>query len=219
MIPVIAIDGPTASGKGTVAHRLAAELGWHYLDSGALYRVTALAALRQGVALSDAVSLARLASNLELRFEGARIFMAGEEVSDAIRTESVGEAASQIAVLPDLRAALLSLQRDFQRAPGLVADGRDMGTVVFPQAPLKVFLTASAAERARRRYKQLIEKGFSANFESLLSDLVKRDQRDATRSAAPLAAAKGAHRLDSSSLSIDQTVAGILALWRACRPG
>jgi cytidylate kinase len=219
MIPVIAIDGPTASGKGTVAQRLAAELGWHYLDSGALYRVTALAALRQGVALDDADSLARLASSLELRFDGARIFLAGDEVSDAIRAESVGEAASQIAVLPELRAALLALQRDFQRAPGLVADGRDMGTVVFPQAPLKVFLTASAEERARRRYKQLIEKGFSANFDSLLSDLAKRDQRDATRSAAPLAAAKEAHRLDSSTLSIDQTVAGILALWRACRPG
>lgn len=213
MIPVIAIDGPTASGKGTVAQRLAAELGWYYLDSGALYRVAALAALRQGVALSDAVSLARLASDLELRFDDARIFLAGEDVSDAIRAEAIGEAASQIAVLPQLRAALLTLQRDFQRSPGLVADGRDMGTVVFPQAALKVFLTASAESRAERRLKQLIAKGFSANLADLLRDLQERDARDASREHAPLRAAEGAVTIDSTLLDIPQTVERVLEAW------
>lgn len=215
VVPVIAIDGPTASGKGTVAQRVAETLGWHYLDSGALYRLAALAALRAGVALDDEPALARLAVNLPIEFSGGRILLAGDEVTDVIRAEAVGEAASRIAVLGALRAALLDRQRDFRQAPGLVADGRDMASVVFPDASLKVFLTASAEARAERRYKQLIEKGFSANLESLLRDLRARDARDAGRSHAPLVAAEGAAIIDSTSLSVQQTVQAVLDRWLA----
>jgi len=214
-VPVIAIDGPTASGKGTVAQRVAQALGWHYLDSGALYRLSALAALRAGVALDDEPALARLAADLPVVFSGERILLAGDEVTDAIRAEAVGEAASRIAVLGALRAALLDRQRDFRQAPGLVADGRDMGSVVFPDAALKVFLTASAEARAERRYKQLIEKGFSANLDGLLRDLRARDARDAGRSHAPLVAAEGAVVLDSTPLTVLQTVQAVLDRWSA----
>jgi 3-phosphoshikimate 1-carboxyvinyltransferase len=217
MVPVIAIDGPTASGKGTVAQRVADALGWHYLDSGALYRLAALAARRAGVALDDEPALARLAANLPSEFSRGRILLAGDEVTDAIRAEAVGEAASRIAVLGALRAALLDLQRDFRRAPGLVADGRDMASVVFPDASLKVFLTASAEARAERRYKQLIEKGFSANLDGLLRDLRARDARDAGRTHAPLVAAEGAVVLDSTPLTVLQTVQAVLDRWSATR--
>ena len=217
MVPVIAIDGPTASGKGTVAQRVADALGWHYLDSGALYRLAALAARRAGVALDDEPALARLAANLPIEFSRGRILLAGDEVTDAIRAEAVGEAASRIAVLGALRAALLDLQRDFRQAPGLVADGRDMASVVFPDASLKVFLTASAEARAERRYKQLIEKGFSANLDGLLRDLRARDARDAGRTHAPLVAAEGAVVLDSTPLTVLQTVQAVLDRWSATR--
>lgn len=213
-VPVIAIDGPTASGKGTVAQRVAADLGWHYLDSGALYRLTALLALRRALTLSDEASLSALALTLPVRFSGALIELDGEDVSEAIRSEAVGDAASRIAVLSGVRSGLLERQRAFRRAPGLVADGRDMASVVFPDAPLKVFLTASADARAERRYKQLIEKGFSVKLDSLLRDLLERDARDASRALAPLVAARDAVVIDSSALSIDQTVAEVLSQWR-----
>lgn len=213
-VPVIAIDGPTASGKGTVAQRVAADLGWHYLDSGALYRLTALLALRRALTLSDEASLSALALTLPVRFSGALIELDGEDVSEAIRSEAVGDAASRIAVLSGVRSGLLERQRAFRRAPGLVADGRDMASVVFPDAPLKVFLTASADARAERRYKQLIEKGFSVSLDSLLRDLLERDARDASRALAPLVASRDAVVIDSSALSIDQTVAEVLSQWR-----
>lgn len=215
IVPVIAIDGPTASGKGTVAQRVADALGWHYLDSGALYRLAALAAHRAGVALDDESALARLAATLPIEFSGGRILLAGDDVTDAIRAEAVGEAASRIAVLGALRAALLDRQRDFRQAPGLVADGRDMASVVFPDASLKVFLTASVEARAERRHKQLIEKGFSANLDSLLRDLRARDARDAGRTHAPLVAAEGAVVLDSTPLTVLQTVQAVLDRWSA----
>ncbi len=213
-VPVIAIDGPTASGKGTIAQRVAQMLGWGYLDSGALYRLSALAALRDGVSLDDEAALAGLAARLPVAFRGATIELAGQDVTDTIRDEAIGNAASRIAALPALRAALLDLQRGFRRAPGLVADGRDMGTVVFPEARLKVFLTASAESRAERRYKQLIEKGFSANLDALLADLRQRDARDANRAVAPLKPAEGAVVIDSTHLGIDQTVAQVLKAYR-----
>ncbi len=217
--PVITIDGPTASGKGTIAQRVAQALGWNYLDSGALYRVTALAALQQEIDLHDEVLLARLAGSLPLRFDGQRILLAGRDVAEAIRAEGVGNAASRIAILAGVRTELLVLQRRFRRAPGLVADGRDMGTVVFPQADLKVFLTASVESRAERRYKQLIEKGFSANLPTLLRDLAERDARDARRAIAPLRPAEGALLLDSTGMSIEQTVTRVLDAYRGLREG
>ena len=214
-IPVIAIDGPTASGKGTVAHRVADRLGFHYLDSGALYRLTALCALRQDTSLKDEHALAKLAEHLPCSFVGEHIYLGKEDVSQAIRKEEVGNTASRIAVLPTVRHALAGLQLGFRKPPGLVADGRDMGTVIFPDAALKVFLTASAASRAQRRSKQLIEKGFSANFDDLLRDLQERDARDARRAAAPLKPAPDAFVLDSTALSIDETVEAVLRRWRA----
>lgn len=209
-IPVITIDGPTASGKGTVASRVAAELGFAFLDSGALYRLTALSALEGGVSLDDELLLAKLAKVLDVHFDGERILLAGREVQDAIRQEAVGNAASKIAALPAVRAALVELQHGFRRAPGLVADGRDMGTVIFPDAPLKVFLTASVEARAGRRYKQLIGKGFPANMPDLLQDLKERDARDTQRAVAPLKPAEGAHLLDTSDMTIEQAVAQVL---------
>lgn len=213
-VPVIAIDGPSASGKGTVAALVARELGFHYLDSGAIYRVTAHAAQRAGVALEDEAALAALARRLDLRFDGVEVYLNGTPVGDVVRTEEAGRAASRIAALPALRAALLELQRDFRRPPGLVTDGRDMGSVVFPDATVKVFLTASAEERAQRRYKQLIEKGFDASLAGLLQDLRERDARDAARSAAPLQQSADAELLDTTGLTIQEAMARVLRWYR-----
>lgn len=209
-IPVITIDGPTASGKGTVAHRVADQLGFHYLDSGALYRLTALSALRRGTDLGDEHALAKLAEHLHCSFQGGAIVLSQENVTDAIRAEEVGNTASKIATFPAVRHALTGLQLSFRKAPGLVADGRDMGSVIFPHAPLKVFLTASVQARAERRYKQLIDKGFSANMQDLLVDLQARDDRDTNRTIAPLAPADGAHVLDTSNMTADQAVDQVL---------
>ena len=217
-VPVICIDGPTASGKGTLAAALAARLGWHYLDSGALYRATALAARQAGVALDDEAALARLAAALPLRFEAGRVWLDGRDASEALRSEQTGMDASALAPLPAVRAALLHLQRGMARLPGLVADGRDMGTVVFADAPLKVFLTASAETRAERRYKQLAAKGISANIARLRDDLQARDARDASRAAAPLKAAQDALALDNSCLSIEQSVQQVLDWWQDRQP-
>lgn len=217
-IPVITIDGPTASGKGTVAQRVAERLGFHYLDSGALYRLTALSALRRNLALDDEAALAQVAATLPCRFVNDRIFLADEDVTDAIRAEEVGNTASKIAALPALRQGLHQLQLGFCEAPGLVADGRDMGTVVFPHAPLKIFLTASVSARAERRYKQLIEKGFPAKLADLLQDLMERDARDANRTVSPLKPAESAYLLDTSELTIEQAVAQVLE-WYASSSG
>jgi 3-phosphoshikimate 1-carboxyvinyltransferase len=209
--PVIAIDGPSASGKGTVAARVATQLGYHYLDSGALYRLTALAALRAGVAWDDGDAVAAVAATLDVTFGEGRVTLVGEDVSEAIRTEEMSTGASRVAALPAVRQALLFRQRAFLRAPGLIADGRDMASVVFPQAELKVFLTASAGARAERRYKQLIGKGLSANLAAILQDLHARDQRDANRAVAPLQKEADAHLLDTTDLTIEAAVAQVLA--------
>ena len=214
-IPVIAIDGPSASGKGTVAALVARALGFHYLDSGALYRVTAFAAQRAGVSLEDEEALAELAMGLDLRFDGVEVYLNGEAVGDAIRTEEAGRAASKIAALPVLRAALLERQRAFRQAPGLVTDGRDMGSVVFPDATVKFFLTASCEERAKRRYKQLIEKGFDANLAALFQDLSERDARDAARAVAPLKQMADAALLDTTGLTIEEAVERVLQGYRS----
>ena len=214
--PVIAIDGPSASGKGTVARRVAAALGFHYLESGALYRLVALASLRKGVSPDDEPGLARLAAGLELRFHDGGIFLAGEDVAAALLEESCGSRASEVARHPTVRTALLERQRAFRQRPGLVAEGRDMGSVVFPDAELKVFLTASVTERARRRYKQLIGKGIHANLAALSRDLAERDARDSARAVAPLAAAPDAVQLESSELSVDEVVVQVV---RWCREG
>ena len=213
--PVIAIDGPTASGKGTVAHRVADKLGFHYLDSGALYRLTALMAIRRGTELNDEHALAKLAEHLPCSFTGGEILLANENVSEFIRAEAVGNTASKIAALPAVRQALFALQLRFRQAPGLVADGRDMGTVIFPHAQLKVFLTASAEARAQRRYKQLIDKGISASMEDLLMDLNARDARDTHRAIAPLVPAEGAFILDTSEMTADQAVDLVLKWYAA----
>ncbi len=209
-IPVITIDGPTASGKGTVACRVAKVLGWHVLDSGALYRLTALACLNRGIGVHQVGQVADAAASLDVVFTGDEILMHGQDVTAAIRQETVGELASRVAALEPVRTALLGRQREFRQAPGLVADGRDMGTVVFPDAQLKVFLVASARARAERRYKQLIEKGFSANIDEISRDLEARDARDSQRLHAPLAPAQDALQLDSSTLDVDQTVNQVL---------
>jgi cytidylate kinase len=212
-VPVIAIDGPTASGKGTVAQRVAEALGFHYLDSGALYRLVALQSLRAGVTADDVDRLVGLAAAMRPQF-GAAIVLDSEDVTDAIRAEAVGVMASRIAVHAPLRAALLALQHRFREAPGLVADGRDMGTVVFPDAGLKVFLTASVEARANRRHKQLKAKGIPANINVLSQDLRERDARDASRASAPLKPAQDAKLLDSSSLTIEQVGGQILRWYR-----
>jgi cytidylate kinase len=214
-IPVIAIDGPSASGKGTVAQRVAQALGYHYLDSGALYRLLALAAARDGVALDAETELAQLAARLDIRFEGADIWLDGQLVGDELRTEQNGNAASKVASLPAVRTALLGKQKDFRQAPGLVADGRDMASVVFPDAELKIFLTASAEARAERRYKQLMEKGMGVSITALLQEIRQRDERDSQRSVAPLQQAPGANLLDTTALNIEQAVQAVLVQYRA----
>ncbi|MDO9597344.1 MAG: bifunctional 3-phosphoshikimate 1-carboxyvinyltransferase/cytidylate kinase [Azoarcus sp.] len=213
-VPVVAIDGPSASGKGTVGARVAEILGWQHLDSGSLYRLTALAAIRAGVALDDEPAVAALAAALAARFEGGCVFLGSEDVSDEIRSEACSSGASKVAVLPAVRAALFYRQRDYRCGPGLVAEGRDMGSTIFPDATIKVFLTASAEARAQRRYKQLIEKGSPANIESLMQDLRDRDARDAARAVAPLQQQPDAVLLDTTSMEIDAAVAFVLDLVR-----
>ena len=214
-VPVITIDGPTASGKGSVADGVAQALGFHVLDSGALYRLTALDAERHGIDVGDEDLLASRARALEPSFTSSRIFMDERDVTDEIREERIGNLASAIAPFPALRGALLDRQRAFARMPGLVADGRDMGTVVFPSADLKVFLVADVAARAQRRYKQLIGKGFPANIAVLLKELEERDARDAGRKASPLVAAPDALTIDSSAMTLDEVVNAVLSLARA----
>jgi len=214
-VPVITIDGPSGSGKGTIARRVASALGWHLLDSGALYRLVALAAEQSGRANAAAAEMADIAAALEVRFDtdaagDERIWLAGREVSALLRTEECGRMASHVAALPQVRAALLGLQKAFRTAPGLVADGRDMGTAIFPQATLKVFLTASAEIRAKRRYKQLKDKGIDVSLPALSRDIDERDRRDLQRSVAPLRPAEDARLLDSSNLTIDEATQTVL---------
>jgi cytidylate kinase len=213
-VPVIAIDGPSASGKGTVAQRVATSLGFHYLDSGALYRLVALAAERAGIPLADEAALAKLADGLPAVFQGEKIFLENKEVTDEIRTAAIGVAASVVAALPLVRTALLARQRVFRQPPGLVADGRDIGSVIFPDAVLKVFLTASPEVRAERRYKQLMDKGMSANLAALLQELRQRDARDSGRAVAPLLKGADATELDTTALSVDAAVSKVLAQYQ-----
>jgi|ERR1019366_5793067 cytidylate kinase len=215
--PVIAIDGPSASGKGTVAKRIAQRLGFHYLDSGALYRLVTLSALQKRVALDNEAALAQLAGALDARFHEDNVFLNQEDVTDLIRSEEVSATASQVAVLRAVRQALLIRQRAFRQPPGLVADGRDMGSVVFPDAVLKIYLTADTAERALRRYKQLIEKGMDANITTLLQDIRQRDARDSARAVAPLQKSDDASLLDTTKLSIDAAVEQVLARYAAAK--
>lgn len=215
---VICIDGPSGSGKGTLCQLLAEKLGYHLLDSGAMYRLVGLAGQKHGIALDDEPKVAALAENLDVSFlpgeagEPARVILEGEDVSADIRLESTGELASQVAVLPRVREALLQRQRDFAQAPGLVADGRDMGTVIFPDAPVKIFLTASAEERARRRVAQLEKAGEQADYPAILTDIQARDKRDSERKVAPLKPADDAHVLDATELNIDEVFARCLQL-------
>ncbi len=211
-VPVIAIDGPSASGKGTIASLVARRLGFHYLESGALYRVLALLSLREDTL--DEARLAELAGRMDVLFQDGEVLLEDEDVTDKIRSETCGIRASEVARIPGVRHALLRRQRAFLRSPGLVADGRDMGTVVFPDASLKIFLTASAEVRAERRYKQLKEKGIDANLRALSRDLQERDERDMKRAVAPLAPAPDSQVLDSSALSIEQVAERILKLYR-----
>lgn len=213
MTPVITIDGPTASGKGTIATQVAQKLGWQILDSGALYRLTALVVTRQDINEDDMAAVAQAARQLDVRFVDGSCLLASEDVTQALRAEEIGLLASKIAAYPAVRDALLARQRDFRQGAGLIADGRDMGTVVFPDASLKIFLVADVQSRAQRRYKQLIDKGVSANLSDLLADLQARDLRDSSRAVAPLKAAPDAYTIDSSALSIDDTVAQVLQYW------
>jgi len=220
---VITVDGPGGSGKGTLARLLARRLGFHWLDSGSLYRVLALAALRRGVPLDDEQALAELARSLDVRFEATdkgepRVLLDGEDVSRELRGEACGDAASRVAALPAVRAALLDRQRAFCKPPGLVADGRDMGTVVFPDAPVKIFLEADLEERARRRHKQLKDQGIDANLPDLLDELAKRDERDRNRPVAPLRPAPDATILDSTRMSIDEVLERALELVSRVQP-
>jgi cytidylate kinase len=213
--PVIAIDGPAATGKGTVAQGVAQTLGLHYLESGSLYRLAGLVALRNGLSLADESPLATAAARMDAVFDGERIRLHGEDVTDMLREEAVGTAASRVAVFPQVRAALVSRQRAFRRPPGLVAEGRDMGTVIFPDASLKVYVTASVEERAKRRYNQLIEKGNSVTLDGLLRDIRERDARDSTRAAAPLRRAADAIELDTTNMTIDAAIAFVVQQYRA----
>ena len=215
-VPVVTLDGPGGAGKGTISYLLAKELGWHLLDSGAMYRVLALAALNHGLSLEDEKSLGQLAEVLDVEFRPAadspvcEVFLEGQNVSNDIRTEAAGNNASIVAALPAVRAGLLARQKAFQSEPGLIADGRDMGTVVFPLAPVKIFLTASAEERASRRYKQLKEKGFDVSLRDLLYEIKERDDRDANRSVSPLKPADDAILLDSTELAIEKVFEQVL---------
>jgi cytidylate kinase len=222
-VPVIAIDGPSGSGKGTVCRIIAERLGWHLLDSGALYRLTALAGAARDLDPADEPAHARVASGLDVRFEandqgGERVLLDGHDVTRELRAETTGNMASVVAAMPSVRAALLERQRAFAAPPGLVADGRDMGTVVFPAAGLKVFLTASAEERARRRYNQLKEKGLAANLAGLSQEILERDRRDSARSVAPLRPATDAVVIDSTGITVDDVVNRILVLAREAFP-
>lgn len=216
-IPIIAIDGPVASGKGSVSAGVANVLGFNVLDSGSLYRLTAYAALKQQKRLEDEEQIEQTAVNLKAVFKDGKILLEGEDVTDAIRQEEVGLAASKVAVHPKVRKALFKLQRDYAQAPGLVADGRDMGSVVFPEATLKIFLTASAEARAKRRYNQLKEKGIHSNIADLVKDLKERDERDLKRSVAPLVPAPGAKILDSSDLTLEETINQVLEWYRGTK--
>ncbi|MBB5014929.1 (d)CMP kinase [Rehaibacterium terrae] len=216
-VPVLTIDGPSGSGKGTISRAVAARLGWHYLDSGALYRAVGLAASWADVDFSDHPSLVRCAFDTDIAFREdgerePRILVNGVDVTDELRTETAGAAASAIAAVPEVRAALRERQRGFRRPPGLVADGRDMGTVIFPDAPYKVFLTASAEERAARRYKQLKDKGVSVNLDSLLREILARDARDAQRTVAPLRPAEDAVLIDTTGIPVEEVVERVLSL-------
>jgi len=213
-VPVIAIDGPSASGKGTVAREVANALGFHFLDSGALYRLVALAALDRGVDVVDASAVADIARNLNVVFGADAVLLDNRDVTNAIRQERVSDAASKVAALHAVREALLDRQRTFRKRPGLVADGRDMGSIVFPDAALKIFLTAAAEERARRRYKQLMEKGLHANMDALLQEIRDRDARDSGRAAAPLRKCADAIELDTTGMSVDAAVAEVVALYK-----
>jgi 3-phosphoshikimate 1-carboxyvinyltransferase len=219
-IPVICIDGPTASGKGTLAARLADKLGYHYLDSGALYRVTALAAQQAGLELNadNESAIAAIAQRLPVAFADQLVLLDGQDVTEQVRSEEGGMNASKVSVLPAVRQALVSLQHSFRRLPGLLADGRDMGTVIFPDAAMKVYLTASALRRADRRYKQLISKGISATLDTLRADLETRDARDSSRSVAPLKPAQDALPLDNSDLTIEQSLEQVLLWWQRRQP-
>ncbi|MDX2217510.1 MAG: (d)CMP kinase [Burkholderiales bacterium] len=217
-IPVIAIDGPSASGKGTVAQRVAARLGFHYLDSGALYRLSALAATSAGVDLGDELAVARVAASLALRFKEDQIFLSDQEVGDQIRTERCGVDASRVAAYPAVRAALEEKQREFRQLPGLVADGRDMGSIIFPHAALKVFLTATAEARAERRTKQLKEKGMYVKIQDVIEELQRRDLRDMSRPVAPLKHYPDARLLDTTHLSIEQAVNQVIDWYREISP-
>ncbi|MES9968679.1 MAG: (d)CMP kinase [Candidatus Thiodiazotropha sp.] len=203
-VPVITVDGPSGSGKGTLAQRIAETLGWHFLDSGAIYRVLGLMVERAGISGDNVEKITEMAKNMPLSFDRGMVLLAGEDVSGAIRTETIGNAASKVAAIPQVREALLAWQRDYAKAPGLVADGRDMGTVVFPQAAVKIFLTASAEERAQRRYKQLKEKGLGVNLARLTEEIRERDERDSKRAVAPLIASETAYQLDSTAMTIDE---------------
>ena len=213
-IPVIAIDGPSASGKGTVAQKVAEALGFHYLDSGALYRLVTLAALKRGIGVDDPAGLEKVARAIDIGFRGGAMWLDGADVTQEVRTEAVSAAASQVAAVPGVRGALLERQHGFRRAPGLVADGRDMGSVVFPDAPLKVYLTADVGARAERRYKQLMEKGMYAKMQDVVEELRRRDTRDSLRGVAPLKHYPDAVFLDTTGLSVAQAVEKILGWWR-----
>ena len=210
MVPVVTIDGPAASGKGTVAQGVAQELGFHYLDSGALYRLVGYLALRHAVSWNDEIALAALAHGLDARFEGGKIILSNEEVTEAIRSEACSDAASRVACVPSVRQELLAWQRDCRRPPGLVTDGRDMGSVVFPNAEVKIFLTASPEARAMRRYKQLKDKGINANLAVLLQDLIDRDQRDSKREVAPLVQFPGSCLLDTTNMTAAEAIRQVI---------
>ena len=211
MVPVVTIDGPSGSGKGTIAARVAQRLGWRILDSGALYRLVGHAVAKAAVPLDDIETISDIARGLDVEFRAGKVLLDGEDVSKAIRSETAGNMASKVAAIPEVRTALLDWQKAYATAPGLVADGRDMGTVVFPEAQVKIFLTASAGERANRRYKQLIEKGIDANLTDLTAEIEERDARDRNRSVAPLRPATGAIEIDSTALGIDEVVVRVLA--------